>query len=89
MSSIQKDLTLKGFIESHGFKTVFFDSIDSKHMVTYKSSQYAIRGKITETTLLDKLETISSVLFELDRTGVTIREAPSEENEEGAIIFRN
>ena len=89
MSNTKKVLNLKDFIQSHGYMTVFFDSIDESHRVTYKSSEYSITGIVTGTTVLSNMEPISSVLFELHRTGIVIREVPSEGNAFGAIIFKN
>lgn len=88
MSNTKKISNLKDFIQSHGYMTVFFDSIDS-HRATYKSSEYIITGIITGSTTLGNMESISSVLFELHRTGIVIREMPSEGNASGAIIFKN
>lgn len=89
MSNTKKISNLKDFIQSHGYMTVFFDSIDHSHRATYKSSEYSITGIITGSTALGNMESISSVLFELHRTGIVIREMPSEGNASGAIIFKN
>ena len=89
MSETTKISNLRDFIQSHGYLTVFFEFIDSKCMVTYKSSQYMIRGKINENTMLSSTESIASLLFEIDRTEVTIWELPNTGNLEGEIIFTN